>query len=212
MLEVPLKELAKVGVDLPQFNDIKSLEFLYFLKQDHEEFAAIAEVEFKDAAQNPSEMLNGGYLLEAQELEHKKNGAYTIFIRGGPSLSSLLEFIGLEGGYLFTPLGIADGKIKICYLGSEMQVKEFLEKIDVLEIRYRVVLLADANFSPSSPLSQLTEKQRKILLAAHKLGYYSIPRKISSRELAKKLGLVDSTVVEHLRKAEQRLINNIIEQ
>jgi predicted DNA binding protein len=96
-------------------------------------------------------------------------------------------------------------------LGSEKQIKEFMEKIDALGVHYRVVLLADANFSPISPLSQLTEKQQEVLLAAYKWGYYDIPRKITSQELASKLGLGDSTVVEHLRKAEQRLIKQILE-
>lgn len=133
-------------------------------------------------------------------------------MRGGPSLSSVLNSIGIESGYLFPPLGISEGKVRISFLGSEQQVKEFMEKIDAIGIRYRVVLLADANFSPISPLNKLTEKQREVLIAAYKLGYYDIPRKITSEALANKLGLVDSTVVEHLRKAEQRLMTQILEQ
>ena len=86
-----------------------------------------------------------------------------------------------------------------------------MEKIDELGIRYRVVLLADANFSPISPLNRLTEKQREVLMAAYRLGYYDIPRKITSEELAKRLGIVDSTVVEHLRKAELRLMAQLFE-
>jgi predicted DNA binding protein len=43
------------------------------------------------------------------------------------------------------------------------------------------------------------------------MGYYDIPRKITSEELAERLGLVGSTVVEHLRKAEQRLMTQLFE-
>ncbi len=101
--------------------------------------------------------------------------------------------------------------MKFSFLGNESQIKDFMEKIDAIAIHYRVILLADANFSPISPLSQLTEKQQEVLLTAYKMGYYDIPRRITSEALAKKMGLVDSTVVEHLRKAEQRLIRHIIE-
>jgi hypothetical protein len=212
VLEVFEKELTKVGLELPQFQKIKSLEFLYFLRQDHEEFAAVAQVAFKDLTSKVEDLLLDGFLVEAQTLEKNKNGVYTVFMRGGPSLSSVLSFVSVESGYLFPPLGIGEGKIKFSYLGNEAQVKNFLEKINAIGIRYRVVLLSDASFSPISPLSQLTEKQREVLLAAYKLGYYDIPRKITSQELAERLCLVDSTVVEHLRKAEQRLMTRLLEQ
>lgn len=210
ILEVSEKELTKIGIKMPQFQKIKSLELLYFLRQDQEEFAAISRVEFKDQATKVEELLTNGFLFEAQVLEQQKNCAYTVFIRGGPSLSSILNSIGVKNGYLFPPVGIRDGKIKISFLGSESQVREFLKKVDASGIRYKVVLLTDAEFSPTSPLNQLTEKQREILTTAYKLGYYDIPRKINSEQLAKKLNIGDSTLVEHLRKAERRLLASIL--
>lgn len=212
ILEVSKRELVKAGIELPPVKKIKSLELLYFLRQDDKELAAISRVEFKDPDEKIEEFIESGLLTDVQVIEKEKNGTYILFTRSGsPSLSSVLKYIGIEGGYLFPPLGIKDGKVRFSFLGSEKQIKEFMEKIDALGIHYRVVLLADANFSPISPLSQLTEKQQEVLLAAYKWGYYDIPRKITSQELADRLGLVNSTVVEHLRKAEQRLIKQILE-
>ncbi|MBT0158470.1 hypothetical protein G4O51_00620 [Candidatus Bathyarchaeota archaeon A05DMB-2] len=210
ILEVSEKELTKIGIEMPQFKKIKSLELLYFLRQDQEEFAAISRVEFKDQTTKVEDLLTNGFLFEAQVLEQQENCAYIVFIRGGPSLSSVLNSIGVKNGYLFPPVGIRDGKIKISFLGSESQVREFLEKVDASGIRYRIVMLTDAEFSPISPLNQLTEKQREILTTAYKLGYYDIPRKINSEQLAKKLNIGDSTLVEHLRKAERRLLASIL--
>jgi hypothetical protein len=210
ILEVSEKELLKAGVELPPLKKIKSLELLYFLRQDHEEFAAISRVEFKAPNTTVDDLLNGGLLAEAQLIEKEKNGGFILFIRSAPSLTAVLNNIGIQGGYLFPPLGIGDGKVRFSFLGSEPQIKDFMEKIDVIGVRYRVVLLADANFSPISPLNELTEKQREVLIEAYKTGYYAIPRKITSQQLADKLGLVDSTVVEHLRKAEQRLMNRLL--
>ena len=211
ILEVTEKELSKVGIELPPFKNVKSLELLYFLKQDQQEFAAISEINFKDANTKIEELLVGDYLADIQVLERQKNGAYIVFLRSGPSLSSVLSSIGIESGYLFPPLGIADGKVKFSFLGSPQQVKAFCEGIDTIGMRYRVILLTDLNFSPISPLNQLTEKQREVLITAYRMGYYDIPRKLNSDDIAKKLGLVNSTVVEHLRKAEQRLIRQILE-
>jgi hypothetical protein len=210
ILEVSEKELLKAGVELPPLKKIKSLELLYFLRQDQEEFAAISRVEFNDPNTTVDNLLSGGLLAEAQLIEKEKNGGFILFIRSAPSLTTVLNNIGIQGGYLFPPLGIGDGKVRFSFLGSEQQIKDFMEKIDAIGVRYRVVLLADANFSPISPLNELTEKQREVLIEAYKMGYYAIPRKITSKQLADKLGLVDSTVVEHLRKAEERLMTRLL--
>ena len=71
-------------------------------------------------------------------------------------------------------------------------------------------MLTEANFSPDSLLSKLTEKQRKVLFAAYKLGYYDLPRRINSEKLAEKLNIGNSTLGEHLRKAERRLLIHIL--
>ena len=211
ILEVTEKELLKIGLELPPFRPVKTLELLYFLRQDQKEFAAISQVEFKDSTTTVDQLLEGGFLSEAQVLERQKNGSYIIFLRSGPSLSSALNISGIESGYLFPPLGIGDGKIKFSYLGSEQQIKAFLEGIDSVGVRYKILLLSDLNFSPISPLNLLTEKQRDVLITAYRMGYYDVPRTASCQEIAKKLGLVDATVVEHLRKAELRLVRQIIE-
>jgi hypothetical protein len=212
ILEVSEKELSKIGIQMPVFDKIKSLELLYFLRQDQEEFAAISHVEFKDPATKVDELRSNGFLVEAQVLEQQKDGAYTVFMRGGPSLSSVLKSIDVESGYLFPPIGISDGKIRISFLGNEAQVRTFLEKVDAAQIHYKVVMLTDADFSPFSPLNQLTEKQREVLLAAYKHGYYDIPRRINTKQLSKKVGIGDSTLAEHLRKAERHLLVSLLSQ
>jgi len=191
------------------FQKIKSLDFLHFLRQDREEFAVISRVEFVDDSSRIEDLLAEGFLVEAQILEQENSRTYTVFLKGGPSLSSILDYLGL-GGYLFPPLEISGSKLTFSFLGSAEQVGEFIKKITALGIRHRVVLLTEADFSPDSPLSKLTEKQREVLIAAYKLGYYDIPRRINSEKLAKRLNIGNSTLGEHLRKAERRLLINVL--
>ncbi len=211
ILEISEKELLKFGLEMQSFQKIKSLEFLHFLRQDPEQFAVISKIEFKYDSSKIEDLLDGGLLSEAQLLEKEKSRTYIVFLKGGPSLSSILDYLGLRG-YLFPPLEIRGEKLRISFLGSTQQVGELVNKITALGIRHKVVSLTEANFAPDSPLSKLTEKQREVLIAAYKLGYYDLPRRIKSEKLAEKLNIGNSTLGEHLRKAEQRLLHHILSE
>jgi predicted DNA binding protein len=93
--------------------------------------------------------------------------------------------------------------------GEEKELKKFLEAIKLLG-DVQSISFKKATFNEQNILSVLTEKQKEILIAAKKNGYYSYPRKINSEELSEKIGLSKPTVVQHLRKAEIRLMSNIL--
>jgi predicted DNA binding protein len=110
------------------------------------------------------------------------------------------------------PLEIVDNKIRMTFIGKPKQLKALLKTCEEIGLHYKVVLLTDANFSPTAPLSCLTPKQREVLVTSFTEGYYDIPRRIESRELAFKLGLRSSTLIEHRRKAERKLLASILSE
>lgn len=57
----------------------------------------------------------------------------------------------------------------------------------------------------------LTDRQREVLEVAHELGYYDRPSRASQEAIAAELGCSASTVGEHLRKAEKRLVEEVFE-
>ncbi len=58
---------------------------------------------------------------------------------------------------------------------------------------------------------KLTKSQRSAIDLANAMGYYEFPRKASPAEVAKKLGVSKSTLLEHLHKAESRVIAAYLE-
>ncbi|WP_254545921.1 helix-turn-helix domain-containing protein [Halomarina pelagica] len=56
------------------------------------------------------------------------------------------------------------------------------------------------------PLDRLSRRQREVFRLARDRGYYAWPRRASAGELAAELGITTSTLHEHLRKIEAKLL------
>lgn len=58
----------------------------------------------------------------------------------------------------------------------------------------------------------LSDRQREALLTAKKEGYYCWPREINAKEVAEEFGVTGPTFLEHLRKAEKKMIIPILQE
>lgn len=58
------------------------------------------------------------------------------------------------------------------------------------------------------PLDELTNRQREVLQTAFEMGYYEVPREVSTGDIAADLDLDPSTVAEHLQRAERNLLTH----
>ncbi len=67
-----------------------------------------------------------------------------------------------------------------------------------------LTMSADALFSG------LTEKQMEAVLAAHRYGYYNVPRAADVKKIATKERVPRTTFQEHLMKAENKLVSALI--
>jgi HTH DNA binding domain len=209
-IELTLDEMNKFEQHPTMFDKIRSLEILQFLKESPEELAIICRVEFIDPTVRLEEFIDDD-TIELQMLDHEKAGTYTYFVRDKPSIQheTSIDFFA-NGGYLTVPFEISDGKLRMTYLGNLKQVKSFLDGIEKQGIKYKVTNMSDARFPRNSPLSRLTEKQRRVLVTAYRLGYYDEPRRISSLELARKLKVGSSTLINHRRTAERHVLAELI--
>jgi len=52
----------------------------------------------------------------------------------------------------------------------------------------------------------------KVVSAAFNLGYYGLPKRISSNELGRRLGMRSSTLVVHRIKAERHLLAEVLKE
>lgn len=62
------------------------------------------------------------------------------------------------------------------------------------------------------PLDNLTERQQEAFRTAYEVGYFEVPREVTSDEIADELDVNNSTALELVRRAEQNLMSELIEE
>jgi hypothetical protein len=214
-------ELARHMLNNPAFRRMKELEVLQLLRYDDREAAMICRLVLKDARGRVEDCFNGAPTptkveLLGKELEGEKTvvgeQGYIVLLRRAIERRFLFgEIIGQGSGYIQVPLYYKDGKLTFTLVGSQTQLKSILRSVEKRGFHYRVISLKDASFSSDSLLKSLTEKQQRVLLKAYRMGYYDVPRRATSAEVANSLHLSDGTVAEHLRKAEKRLLSGMLD-
>jgi predicted DNA binding protein len=209
VLEVDGDDATKL-VGEPTLENIESVEAVSLLKEDPNDFAGVFKIKFKSPSAHLSDfpMRKGE---QVQLLESGTDGSYVFYYRGAPQTGKRLGGSLPSGGFLSMPFEIREGKLVLTYLGTNKEVRSVLEFLRKSGVQFGVRSLLDARFSATSPLSKLTDKQRKVILTAFSLGYYDIPRRVGSNELAARLGIGNPTFVMHRRKAEKTLLSNLIE-
>ncbi len=164
VLELSRDSICEIIGERP-FQNIRSMELIYFLRHDKEEMAGIFRVEFEKYAPTADDLLLNRDILEAQILEREKDGKCIVFVKGRPGTgSSALSIVEAGGGYLLSHFEIREEKIRLTFFGSQKQVAQFLEQIQQKGLHAKMVLLTEAKFSLDSPLSVLTEKQKNVLI------------------------------------------------
>lgn len=210
LLELRVEELAPMlGESLLR---IDSMSALTFLRDSQEDTTLICRVRFKDKTSSPRNAIRIPG-VEIQLIEREEKNTYVILLKNRRRTSvgerGKLSKIGM---YLSTPYEIREGKVRMTFIGSTQQTRKTLHLFSQSGIHYRIISLSDAKFGLNSPLSSLTEKQRKVLITAYERGYYDLPKKASSEKLAERLDMRSSTFVVHRIKAEKRILDAILKK
>lgn len=126
--------------------------------------------------------------------------------RGGWVTKAILE----NNGVFSTPVpvfgGIEDWSVLI-RKEDKSSLFSKLESVGVVKVnQIREVELAKAFSDETGLLSDLSAKQLSVLKAAFQSGYFEFPKRVGSRELAKRMRISQSTLLEHLRKAQSKVI------
>ena len=200
--------LFKLGGNF--FNHIERFEMLELLRLDIEKGVKVllGELILKEGSKLSDIKLPKRSKFTVIKGEGRK---YIVIVTGrAPNRRIFNMFNKFQADVIWTtPTFWDNGKMTMSAIGDEDELKKVLKALrfmgKVNNIRYHKPVYNEHNL-----LSVLTEKQKEIIIVAKHSGYYDYPRKIDTAGLAAKVGVSKATVVEHLRKAEGRLMGNIL--
>jgi predicted DNA binding protein len=109
-----------------------------------------------------------------------------------------------------TPTIIAEDKITVTMMGENENLNKFIDMCKKNGSKILKMNITKAAYQKHNLLNVLTDKQRDVLINAHRYGYYKYPKKINSQQLSDKVDIGKATLVQHLRKAESRLMDEIL--
>jgi hypothetical protein len=194
------------------YDSVERIEGRELLKLD---FERTTKMVITDLILRPGKVLDeikfpkGVEILNVLKVEGNR---YTVLMKAeapGKKFKGFFKMFDLNLLY-DVPFRASKDMILFSAIGENESINKLIKLLKLLG-EVEKISFTKATFSERDLLKVLTDKQRQIIIQAKKNGYYQYPRRINTQELSEKLGISKATTVEHLRKAEMRLMSNILE-
>lgn len=116
--------------------------------------------------------------------------------------TDLYEFAELSGLTIEFPIDVRNGWYRFDLTGTREELDELQAVLEASPLRYELQSLVTS----AETDALLTDRQREVLDAAVREGYFAVPRECTLAELADSLGVDKSTASTVLRRGESRLV------
>ena len=192
--------------------NVELFRVIYFLRQTPEEFSIILQMRF---IKKESKVADLPFMrfpwISVQILDFNSSSEiYTVFVKGNPPMNSTRgDRTDVKLDIFPLSIEVIDDKYLVTFLTNSEDISKFIEAKKTEGFDLRILSVTNAKLPVGSPLDTLTSKQLMIMKESYYSGYYDIPRRINSNELAKKLGIANSTFVTTLRRAEKHVISDL---
>lgn len=135
-----------------------------------------------------------------------------VHVSEGDPATGLLEMAEENNLIIDTPMECTgDGGITLTVYGESETLRNTVREIpEGLSIDVEKMGDYDPSEDTKGIASGLTRRQREVLRLAVEEGYYDVPRRTNSEELAEELDCAPSTVSEHLRKIEAEILSSVV--
>jgi hypothetical protein len=158
----------------------------------------------------PVDQINCNYVSNLIVLQNKGR-EYTCLVKGTFS-QDITQFLQTYGSKFEAPIVFENDCLTFGMVGDPEDFNVFVT--DAAKKGWGLEILSVCDYIPDvhGIFDILTTKQKEILLESYRSGFFDHPRRINAGELAEKMGMHKTTLLEHIHKAEKRLIGHILGQ
>jgi DNA-binding CsgD family transcriptional regulator len=149
------------------------------------------------------------YAHDVMDLEGEQFHLY-LHVGPGEPTRSLLALTERYALIIETPIEfVQDHSVGMTVIGDHEMLRD---AIDEMPASLTISVDQVGTYAPDrrDMLSALTDRQLEVFRTAVELGYYEIPRLATHEEIADRMECAPSTVDEHLRKAESRVLQSLV--
>jgi predicted DNA binding protein len=171
--------------------------FLFHVEGDSDEYAsalaATPQIHDYDLTRIDENTFYAYVQQEASEIDKQ---LFTAFSRSGVIIIPPVSFLD-------------DGTARLTIVGEPDALQSTLAAVPD-EIRLDVTQVGEYSRTPETFDPGLTDRQFEAVAAAVETGYYEVPRRGSIADISDELGCASGTASEHLRKAEQKIMETVV--
>lgn len=202
--ETVKEEMAEI------FARVRSYSILETMKMDYQAGICIEIMEFnlKEGVSIQDVRIVGN--IEILSVLKSIENMHTCLIKYTEPEETKGQFQESDLGLIHTiPTIVSPEKFTISMMGERKNLEDFVEMIKNVGI-IRKMSFRRAAYHSANILDVLTNKQKEVMVAAFQNGYYDYPKKISSERLCQKVSISKPTLLQHMRKAEGRILTEIM--
>ncbi len=139
-------------------------------------------------------------------VEHERRGLYRLVLtEEGMRWTTYHQWVELDGSLIQSRLQDGTWSTEL-RLPSRSSIQKHRSWYDERGLEFELVSVWVKEPTPGGPdIPNLTDRQVETFLRALELGYYDIPRAVSTDELAREFDISEQAVIERLRRATKAL-------
>ena len=206
-----MAEVLELGgrMGVPEY--LENIEKLDELRSLKGETFFVAKLTLKEGIKSPHELVEQFGMTELQ-IVTDNHPEYIVFYRI-PKTQLIYEILKqVDFDAYFTHPEYYDGKNYVMsFYTHQSTLQTVFQILRDLGIKFKIRSLTTPTFTSEQFFRKLSRKQHEMLLLAGRHGYYKFPRQVSTKELAGKVGISVQMFREHLRKAENKILGEIME-